>query len=81
MKTWIAVYVTIYDDLPELNRAHFFYDDDAMELHLDHILSYSEGMKALRQAEKLLGRPAEMKVNHYGKGICYKEICGYVIRE
>lgn len=81
MKVWISVYVTVYDELPQFNRAHFFYDDDALGLHLNHILSYKEGMKALRQAEKLLGRSAEMKVNYYGKGICYKEIYGFITRE
>lgn len=81
MKKWISVTVTCYEEFPESNNCHFFYDDDEAELHLNQILSYADGMKALRQAEKLLGRTAELIVNRFTPTVSYKEIHGYFDRE
>ena len=78
MKIWIAVYVTIYQNYPQHTNARFFYDDNELDLHLDHRLSYEEGMKALRKAEKLLNKPAKMIINPYSSGVCYKEVFGYI---
>lgn len=81
MKNWISISITIYEEYPQRSRAHFFYDDDQADIHLDHILSYEEGMKALRKAEKLLNRTAAMAVNPYCRTICTKEVYGYIYRE
>ena len=81
MKKWIFVTVTVDTKYPESNNCHFLYDDDDANLHLNQMLSYTEGMKALRQAEKLLGCSAKLIVNRFAQSICYKEIFGYIDRE
>lgn len=80
MDKWICVTVTIFADCPQHNGCRMFYDDDQLDLHLDQTLSYPDGMKALREAEKLLGRSAELRVNQFDSTICYKTIHGYVNR-
>lgn len=81
MEKWIYIIVTAFAEYPERSNCHFFYDDDSSDLHLDQKLSYAEGMKALRKAEKLLGRSAKLAVNQFAPDICYKEIFGYIDRD
>jgi len=59
-----------------VNGAYVYYSDDKLGLELANHVSVKEGMIALRKLEKLLGRPAEMKVNPYQSTISYKELYG-----
>ena len=74
---YMDVHVTISTNPNSIvNSACVYYSDDKLGLELVNHVSVEEGMTALRKLEKLLGRPAEMKVNPYESTISYKELYG-----
>lgn len=64
-----------------IHEARVAYSDDELGLDLSYVVSYEQGMIALRQLEKLLHRPARMIVNQFDPSISYKELFGYIDRE
>ena len=80
MKRFMSVRVTISEG-SAIHRAHLYYTDDELGLQLSTYVPYEEGMKQLRQLEKLLNRPAKLIINHYNPTIAYKELYGYIDRE
>lgn len=64
------------DPNSDINRACIYYSDDKLGLEQMNHVSIKEGMIALRQLEKALGRPAEMTVNRFNRNISYKELHG-----
>ena len=80
MKKYMSVTVTICEGSC-INGARLYYSDDELGLDIATNLSYEEGMKQLRRLEKLLGKPAQMKINQFDREIAYKELYGYIDRE
>lgn len=80
MKKYMAVTITICKD-STIHGARLYYSDDELGLEIDTAVSYEEGMKQLRQLEKLLNKPAKMTVNRFNREIAYKELYGYIDRE
>lgn len=77
---YMAVTVTICKDSSAC-RAYLYCSDDELGLEISTNISYEEGMKQLRQLEKLLGKPAEMRINQFNPNIAYKELRGFIGRE
>lgn len=78
---WIYVSFSIFLNYINSSSGSFIYDDDSIGLHIHQkIKSYEEGMKLLRQAEKILGRPAELSINPFTTEVCTKQISGIVGR-
>jgi len=80
MKKYMSVTVTICEGSC-INGARLYYSDDELGLDIATNLSYEEGMKQLRRLEKLLGKPAQMKINQFDREIAYKELYGFIDRE
>lgn len=80
MKKFMAIRVTICEG-SSLNSAHMYYSDAELGLELSTHLSYTEGMKQLRQLEKRLNRLAQLTINQYNPTISYKNLSGYLDRE
>lgn len=80
MNKYMAVTVTICNG-SSINGARLYYTDDELGLEIATNVSYEEGMKQLRQLEKLLGKPAQMKINQFDRDIAYKELYGFIDRE
>lgn len=80
MKKYMSVTITICSDSC-INGARLYYSDDELGLEIATNISYEEGMKQLRQLEKLLGKPAQMKINRFDRKIAYKELYGFIDRE
>ena len=80
MKKYMAVTVTICNG-SSIHGARLYYSDDELGLEIATNISYEEGMKQLRQLEKRLGRPAQMKINQFDREIAYKELYGFIDRE
>lgn len=80
MKKYMAVTITICNG-SSIHGARLYYSDDELGLEIATNISYEEGMKQLRQLEKRLGRPAEMKINQFDQEIAYKELYGFLDRE
>lgn len=59
---------------PAMKPRVFFADGD--NEYCD--LSYEEGMRQLRQLEKIFGRCAELNVNEFDPAICTKTLYGWV---
>jgi len=80
MKRYVSIRVTACEG-SYVHGAHLYYSDEELGLEIDTTLSYEEGMKQLRQLEKLLNRPAQLVVNRYNRDISYKELYGVIDRE
>ena len=80
MTRYMAVTVTICED-SSIQGARLYYSDDELGLEIATTISYEDGMKQLRQLEKRLGKPAEMKINQFDRNIAYKELYGFIDRE
>ena len=80
MKKYMSVIVTICEG-SSIHGAHLYYSDDELGLEIATTISYEDGMKQLRQLEKRLGKPAQMKINQFDRGIAYKELYGFIDRE
>ena len=80
MKKYMSVTVTICEG-SSIHGARFYYSDDELGLEIATTVSYEEGMKLLRQLEKRLGEPAQMKINQFDREIAYKELYGFIDRE
>ncbi len=77
---YMAVTVTICKDSSAC-RSYLYYSDEEQGLEIATNISYEEGMKQLRKLEKLLGKPAQMRVNQFNPNIAYKELRGFIDRE
>ena len=80
MKKYMAILITIYGNSCD-NNARLYYTDDELGLEIATTISYEEGMTQLRQLEKRLGKPAQMKINQFDRNIAYKELYGFIDRE
>ena len=80
MTRYMAVTVTICED-SSIQGARLYYSDDELGLEIATTISYEDGMKQLRQLEKRLGKPAQMKINQFDRNIAYKELYGFIDRE
>ena len=80
MKRYMSILVNI-SDVASLHNARVYYTDDELNLELYHVVSYEQGMKDLRQLEKLLKKPAKLIINQFDARIAYKELSGYIDRE
>ena len=80
MKRYMAVTVTICEN-SSIQGARLYYSDDELGLEIATTISYEDGMKQLRQLEKRLGKPAQMKINQFDRDIAYKELYGFIDRE
>lgn len=80
MTRYMAVTVTICEN-SSIQGARLYYSDDELGLEIATTISYEDGMKQLRQLEKRLGKPAQMKINQFDRGIAYKELYGFIDRE
>jgi len=80
MKKYMAVTVTTGNNSC-INSAYLYYSDEELGLEIATVISYEEGMKQLRQLEKRLGKPAQMKINQFDREIVYKELYGFLDRE
>jgi hypothetical protein len=80
MKRFMSIRVTICEG-SSIHGAHLYYSDDEAGLELSTYVSYEEGMKQLRQLERLLKKPAQMTINEYDPAIAYKDLYGYIDRE
>ena len=77
MKKYMAVYITCCPGSC-IHGAHICYMDEEAGLDLSFDTSYEDGMKALRQLEKALGKTASTRVNYRDRDISYKELHGYI---
>lgn len=80
MTRYMAVTVTICEN-SSIQGARLYYSDDELGLEIATTISYEDGMKQLRQLEKRLGKPAQMKINQFDRDIAYKELYGFIDRE
>jgi len=80
MKKYMAVTITICEG-SSTRRAHLYYSDDELGLEISTTIPYENGMKQLRQLEKLLGKTAKLSINQFDRTIAYKELHGYIDRE
>lgn len=58
---------------PNYTTAHYIISSDKGN-DIDINLSYEEGMKVLRQLEKMSGKLASLNVNYYDRHICDKTL-------
>lgn len=77
MKKYMAVYIT-HCPGSCIHGALISYEDEEAGLDLFFKTSYEDGMKALRQLERALGKTATMSVNSRDRDISYKELHGYI---
>ncbi len=79
MTKYMAVTITICRE-SSLQGAFLYYSDSNTGLEISVNLSYEEGMKQLRQLEKLLNQVASITVNEFNPEISYKRLYGYIDR-
>lgn len=78
MKTCYYITVTIFDNNPRLSYAILnSYNENGVQI--DSLkMGYHNGMNALRELEKRMGKVAEIDVNRYCPAISYKTLSGWV---
>lgn len=78
MKIFHSITVTHFEGYPRYSDAKFFSYDEHGESIEELTMTYQNGMIALRDLEKIFGRPAELSVNRFNTSICYKTLSGWV---
>lgn len=78
MKKHYSISITIFNHNFAQNRAISLIFDENLNVIEKVTMEYHEGMKALRELEKKLGKTAKMSVNRYNPTICYKELHGWI---